>query len=101
MDDDRPITPEQALLAVKAAGLDTDRSLSEQLNGPTPLDEQTVRGWVSEAISEAMAPAGQGSAGQPATPDQRERQFAEGYRDALVKAQSRWFAAEGGDDAAA
>ena len=34
MSDDRPITPEQALLAVKAAGLDPDRSLSEQLNTP-------------------------------------------------------------------
>jgi hypothetical protein len=41
--DDRPITPEQALLAVKAAGLDPDRSLSEQLEPP----------GVDEAVAEA------------------------------------------------
>lgn len=83
MADDRPITPEQALLAVKAAGLDPDKPLAEQLNEPAQLDEQTVKGWVTEAVSEAIGSAGQG--GQPSDPQTRERQFAERYRDALNK----------------
>jgi hypothetical protein len=81
MADDRPITPEQALLAVKAAGLDPDKPLAEQLNEPEQLDEQTVKGWVTEAVSEAIA----GQGGQPSDPQTREREFAEAYRDALNK----------------
>jgi hypothetical protein len=50
MADDRPITPEQALLAVKAAGLDPGKSLTEQLNTSSDLSEETVTGWVSEAV---------------------------------------------------
>jgi hypothetical protein len=33
MADERPITPQQALLAVKAAGLDPDKSVNAQLQG--------------------------------------------------------------------
>jgi hypothetical protein len=76
MADGRPITPEQALLAVKAAGLDPDKSLNEQLNGPSQLDEQTVKGWVTEAVAEAIG--AQGEAGQPP-----EQTFAGRYADAL------------------
>jgi hypothetical protein len=64
MGKERPITPQQALLAVKAAGLDPEKLLSEQLSGPAQLDEGTVRGWVSEAIGEAMGAADQASASQ-------------------------------------
>jgi hypothetical protein len=65
MADDRPITPEQALLAVKAAGLDPDKPLAEQLNEPAQLDEQTVKGWVTEAVSKPSVP--QGRAASPPT----------------------------------
>ena len=43
MSDERAISPEQALLAVKAAGLDPDRSLTQQLSGDGGVDlEQQV-----------------------------------------------------------
>jgi hypothetical protein len=86
MTDDRPITPEQALLAVKAAGLDPHKSLSEQLNGPAQLDEQPVKGWVTEAIGEAMGAAGQGAAAGPTPPQPHER-----LAKQLHDAQSRWI----------
>jgi hypothetical protein len=99
MDDNRPITPEQALLAVKGAGLDPNRSLNEQLNGSEQLDEKTIKGWVIEAISEAMGAVGQGSGAQPTDLQSQERRFAEGYRHALNKSRTPWFG-EGADDAA-
>jgi hypothetical protein len=37
------ITPEQALLAIKAAGLDPDKPLSEQLNPSAELSEEKVK----------------------------------------------------------
>lgn len=84
------ITPEQAIEAVKSAGLDVDRPLSEQLPEPAAApSESAVRGWVSEAVAEA----------QPPTPEQQAQRFAEGFRDALVEAQSPWFSF-GGTDAA-
>jgi hypothetical protein len=89
MSDDRPITPEQALLAVKAAGLDPDKSLSEQLNEPAQLDEQTVKGWVGEAVAEAIDAQSQGAA--PTDAQTQERQFAESYRDALNKSLTPWM----------
>jgi hypothetical protein len=42
MGEERPITPEQAMLAVKAAGLDPDKPLNEQLQGNGGLERQVV-----------------------------------------------------------
>lgn len=90
MTDDRPITPEQALLAVKGAGLDPDKPLNEQLNGPAQLDEQERQGLGYRSVSEAMG-AGQGSSGEPTDPQQPHQRFAENYRDALNRSRTRWF----------
>jgi hypothetical protein len=94
MADDRPITPEQALLAVKAAGLDPDKALAEQLT-PTGPDEETVKGWVREALGEAASQ-------EPAatTPAEAEQQFARRQADAPARAQSKWINLSGRDDAA-
>ena len=92
MSDERSITPEQALLAVKAAGLDPDRSLTEQLQGDEGSDlEQRVAelGDQVKALSEAQAP--------PPNLNTRQRQFAEDFRDALNRNLTPWF---GGDNAA-
>jgi hypothetical protein len=84
---DSEITPEAALAAVKAAGLDPDRALSEQVEQAAPVDESTVRGWVSEAVAEA----------RPASPQEQAQRFAEDFRDKLVEAQSPWFSLDGSD----
>jgi hypothetical protein len=85
MADDRPITPEQALLAVEAAGLDLDRPLNEQLNGPAQPDYETLASRVAELEAKLQEPQ------DPA------RAYAEKLRDA----QSQWFSiGEGGKDAA-
>ena len=86
---DSEITKEQALAAVRAAGLDLDRPLAEQVAGTGPVDEPTVRGWVAEAVQEA----------RPRSPEEQAQRFAEGFREKLVEAQSPWFSL-GGDDAA-
>jgi hypothetical protein len=91
------ITPEQALLAVKAAGLDPDKPLSEQLHPSTEVSEEKVKGWVTEAVSEAMG--AQDTAGQSTDPQVRELRFAEDYRDALNRARTPWMG-EDFDDAA-
>lgn len=92
------ITPEQALLAVKAAGLDPDKPLSEQLSSSTDVSEEKVKGWVNEAISEAM---GAQDAGQATDPEAQERSWAENYRDALNRSRtSRWMTEQDYDDAA-
>src|SRR5215216_5500050 len=100
MAEDRPITPEQALLAVKAAALDTDKSLSEQLNASGGLSEDQVKSWVREALAETLGaqPKEKSSSrsdwGGTTDPQPRERTFAEGYAKALDKSRSKWF----GDD---
>ncbi len=81
------ITPEQAMEAVKAAGLDPDRTVSEQVAAPGQVDERTVKGWVSEAVAEA----------QPASAEEQALRFAEQFRDKLDAAQSRWFSVGGND----
>jgi len=87
------ITPEQAMLAAKAAGLDPDRPLSEQVARSAGPDEQTVKGWVTEAVADAPA-AGDG---EPADP---ERSFAANYLDALNHSRtSRWMDEEQADAA--
>jgi hypothetical protein len=86
MSDERPITPEQALLAVKAAGLDPGRSLTEQLSGKPDSDlEQRVADLADQvrALSEAQAP--------PPDLDTRQHQFAEDFRDALNRNLTPWF----------
>ena len=93
MDNDRPITPEQALLAVKAAGLDPDRSVTAQLRGGQDDDLKRRVAELGEqvkALSDAQA-----------TPTDRQRQFAENFRDALNAHLTPWFGpGEGHDDAA-
>jgi hypothetical protein len=94
MSEDRPITPEQAMLAVKAAGLDPDKPLNEQLQGNGGLERQVAE--LSEqvkALSEARA--------APTDPHARERRFAENFRDALNENLTPWFGqGEEHDDAA-
>lgn len=98
MGDNRPITPEQALLAVKAAGLDLDRPLNEQLQSAQNGDLEQRVADLSEQVktlSEAF-----GAAGQPTDHQSREHRFAEGYRDALNQSRTPWFGEGEGDDAA-
>jgi hypothetical protein len=85
MSDERPITAEQALLAVKAAGLDPGKPLTDQLNPPSSVDERTVKGWVTEAVADALGAQGEASARQSASaePTSAEQRFAERLRDAL------------------
>lgn len=92
MADERPITPEQALLAVKAAGLNLDRPLSEQLQRDQNSDLEQRVADLSERVktlSEAL-----GAAGQPTEPHEL---LAEG----LHAAQSDWLTLGGPDDDAA
>jgi hypothetical protein len=66
MGDDRPITPEQALLAVKAAGLDPDMSVNAQLQGDLNGALERQLAHLSEQVktlTEAL-----GVAGQPTDP---------------------------------
>ena len=89
---DRPITPEQAALAAKAAGLDLDRPLNEQLQSDQNGDlEQRVadRSERVETLSEAL-----GAAGQPAEPHEL-------LAERLHAAQSEWLTLGGPDDGAA
>jgi hypothetical protein len=60
MSDDRPITAEQALLAVKAAGLDPDKPLSGQLETPNE------RGEYEALIARVADPAAKVGAGPSA-----------------------------------
>lgn len=86
MTDDRPITPEQALLAVKAAGLDLDRPLNAQLQGDRNSDLKRHVAHLSEqvkALFEARA--------VPTDPYARKAQFAENFRDALNENLTPWF----------
>jgi hypothetical protein len=96
MAEDRPITPEQALLAVKAAGLDPDKSVSAQLHGGLSgaLERQVAD--LSEqvkSLTEAL-----GVAGQPTDPQSRQRRVAEGFREALNRSLTPWIG-EKHDDA--
>jgi hypothetical protein len=92
--EDRPITPEQARLAVEAAGLDPGRPISEQVSSPADVEALTSR----IAAVEQTLEAGQ----QPADRQPTEQQFATNYRDALNAARTRWFGeSEEPDDAAA
>lgn len=82
---DSSLTPEAALAAARAAGLDVDRPLSEQVAAPAAPTESTVRGWVSAAVEEA----------RPPSPEEQAQRFAEDFRDKLVEAQSPWFSLDG------
>jgi hypothetical protein len=97
MSEERPITAEQALLAVKAAGLALDKPLNEQLdNGPNL--EQRLADLTAEVrtLRDTLGVEGQSDQTDPAS---RERTFAEGYRDALNRSITPWMAEES-DDAA-
>jgi hypothetical protein len=88
MRDDRPITAERALLAVKAAGLDPGKPLSEQLDGDQSDDVAKQIAAMNERIdriAEALSAHGEGGGGQsaPTQPTSAERRFAEGLRDAM------------------
>jgi hypothetical protein len=95
MADDRPITPEQALIAVKAAGLDPDKSLTAQLEGDQSGDLERQVAELSEQIktlTEALDVAG-----QPTDPQSHERRVAEGYREALNRSLTPWIGEEHDD----
>jgi hypothetical protein len=99
MSDDRPITAEQAALAAKAAGLDLDRPLNEQLagDGKGGIEEQlaTLTAPV-ESLTEALG--GQGNADQPTEPQAHEV-----LAEQLHAAQSKWhtYGEVAGSDCAA
>lgn len=79
------------MAAVRAAGLDPDRALSEQVGvAPAPVDESTVRGWVADAVADA----------KPPSREEQAVQFAERLRDKLVEAQGPFYSLGGGSDAA-
>jgi hypothetical protein len=89
MDTERPITAEQALLAVKAAGLSLDKPLNEQLdNGPNL--EQRLADLTAEVrtLRETLDAEGQSDQTDPAS---REGTFAEGHRDALNRSLTPWM----------
>jgi hypothetical protein len=95
MGDDRPITPEQALLAVKAAGMDPDRSVNAQLQGDLNGALERQLADLSEQVktlTEAL-----GVAGQPTDPQSHQRRLAEGYRDALNRSLTPWVGEEHDD----
>jgi hypothetical protein len=94
MGEERPISGEQALLAVKAAGLDTDQPLSAQLQSDQNSDLEQQVADLSEQVgrlSESL-----GSTGQPAGPPPHER-----LAKQLSDAQSKWMTLGGGSDEAA
>jgi hypothetical protein len=94
MTSDRPITPEQAMLAVKAAGLNPDKPLTEQRERTSDLEQQVAE--LSEQVK-SLSEAG----AAPTDPHARERQFAENFRDALNENLTPWFGHhEEQDDAA-
>ena len=91
----RPITPEQALLAVKAAGMDPDKSVNAQLQGDLSGALERQLADLSEQIktlTEALDVAG-----QPTDPQSHERRVAEGYREALNRSLTPWIGEEHDD----
>jgi hypothetical protein len=95
MAEDRPITPEQALIAVKAAGLDPDKSVNAQLQGDLNGALERQLADLSEQVktlTEAL-----GVAGQPTDPQSHQRRVAEGYRDALNRSLTSWIGEEHDD----
>jgi hypothetical protein len=100
MADDRPISTQQALLAVKAAGLDPAKPLTDQLNSAAPVDEATVRGWVTEAVAEALGTASQDSPDQPAQAQPTdEQQMGEAILKGIQAARTPWYSYTGTGDA--
>jgi hypothetical protein len=84
-----PTTPEQRLLeAVREAGLDPYKPLSEQLGAPTGSDDREA---LTARVAELEA--------KLAAPPDPQREFAEGLAGRLRAAQSPWFSF-GGTDAA-
>lgn len=68
MTDNRPISAEQARLAVEAAGLDPSRPLTEQLEpGAAAMNEDRLRARIAEEIAEALGRAEHPETGGPRT----------------------------------
>jgi hypothetical protein len=89
MADEAPITPEQALLAVKAAGMDPDKSVNAQLQGDLNGALERQLADLSEQVktlTEALRVAG-----QPTDPQSHKRRLAEGYREALNRSLTSWI----------
>jgi hypothetical protein len=100
MDNERPITAEQAMVAVKAAGLDLDKPLSEQLNaGPNDALERKIADLTQQVRTLADTLGVHGQGGQPSEPQSPEGTFAEGYRDALNRSLTPWMGEEHNDAA--
>lgn len=90
MTDDRPITPEQALLAVKAAGLDPHKSLSAQLSGDQKGGdlEQRVADLSEQVKKLSEAPGAQGRSA-PVTEQQVGQTILDGINQ--TQAKSPWM----------
>jgi hypothetical protein len=91
MSEDRPIKPQPAALAAKAAGLDLERSLSEQLKGDRNGDLERQVAELSEKV-EALS-----KAGVQHRPPQPHEELAE----RLHTAKSEWVTLGGPDREAA
>jgi hypothetical protein len=91
MAEDRPISPEQARLAVVAAGLDPDKPLSEQM--APKITEEQVKEWAGEAVTEVLASCSK----EPTSGREADQKMAERLRDFLPK--PGWIS-PGGADAA-
>jgi hypothetical protein len=84
-----PTTPEQRLLeAVREAGLDPDKPLSEQLGSAAGVDDREA---LTARVAELEA--------KLAAPRDPQRDFADGLAARLRDSQSPWFSF-GGTDAA-
>ena len=80
-------TPEQALLVVKAAGLD-----------PAPLEEQIKRrerGHDVAALETRIAELEQRLEAQQSSPKDPDREFAERLASELHRSQSQWYSVGG------
>jgi enoyl-CoA hydratase/carnithine racemase len=91
---DRPITPEQALVAGKAAGLDPDKPLSEQLRGDRSGALERQIADLSERVNTLSDLLAEG--GQSTSPQSHEL-----LAKQLHDAQSEWMTLGGPDGEAA
>jgi hypothetical protein len=95
MSEERPITAEQAKLAVKAAGLDPDKPISEQLKGGPNAALERKLAELSEQVQTLTETLGVQL--DQIDPASQPRSFAEDYRDALNRSRTPWM---GDSDAA-
>jgi hypothetical protein len=86
---DRPITPEQATLAAKAAGLDLDRPLSEQLKRHRNGDLEQRVADLSERVETLSEALGVQRESAPVTEQHVSRTILDGINQ--MQAKSPWM----------